>query len=212
METQTRSKILIVDDDRTNLMYLDNLLSEESTLHMAKNGEQALKRADEHMPDLILLDITMPGMNGYEVLSELKRSDRTRNIPVIFITGLNTYEDEMKGLALGADDYIFKPFNDAVVLLRIRNRLNIINQMRLVLESEIVEKCSLIDMPLIFFRCRKCKREFNSFQDAKDCEMKHLRPVSVSVVQYTIKDWPYQVEVLFDDGSTRLYNADDLSG
>jgi len=212
MRTQEKSKILIVDDDRANLMYLDNLLSEESTLHMAKNGMQALKRADEHMPDLILLDILMPEMNGYEVLSELKKSERTRNIPVIFITGLNTYEDEMRGLELGADDYIFKPFNDAIVRLRIRNRLNIINQMRLIFETEIAGQSSLTNMPLVFYKCRKCKREYSDFQDAKNCEMSHLQPVSVRAVQYTIRHWPYQVEVLFDDGSKKIYNADDMSG
>jgi len=142
MENLTKNKILIVDDDRANLMYLDNLLSADHALHMAKDGAQALKRANEDLPDLILLDIIMPGMSGYEVLSELKRSERTRDIPVIFITGLNNDEDEMKGLELGADDYISKPFNDAIVRLRIRNQLKIINQMRLIIEKEITEASS----------------------------------------------------------------------
>jgi len=212
MENQIKNEILIVDDDKANLMYLDNLLSSESTLHMAKDGAQALKRTEESIPDLILLDIIMPGMNGYEVLSELKKSERTRNIPVIFITGLGTDEDEMKGLALGADDYIFKPFNDAIVQLRIRNQLKIINQMRSVFETEIAERSSRTNLPLIFYKCRKCKREFNNFHDAKKCELAHPYPVSVRNVQYTIKHWPYQVEVIFNDGSKRLYNADDLSG
>ncbi|MCL2497060.1 MAG: response regulator, partial [Symbiobacteriaceae bacterium] len=87
-------------------------------------------------------DIIMPGMNGYEVLEELKKSERTRNIPVIFITGLSTAEDEMKGLTLGADDYISKPFHEAIVRLRIRNQLKIVNQMRLIIEKEIAEKSS----------------------------------------------------------------------
>jgi len=142
MEKQIKSKILIVDDDKANLMYLNNLLSAESTLHMAKDGAQALKRADEFIPDLILLDIIMPGMNGYEVLAELKKSERTRDIPVIFITGLSADEDEMKGLELGADDYISKPFNETIVKLRVRNQLKIINQMRLISEKEIAEKSS----------------------------------------------------------------------
>jgi len=212
MENQVKSEILIVDDDKTNLMYLDNLLSADSSLYIAKNGAQALKRVDEFIPDLILLDIIMPEMNGYEVLSELKKSERTRDIPVIFISGLNTDEDEMKGLELGADDYIFKPFNDAIVQLRIRNQLKIINQMRTVFETEISEKSSRTNMPLIFYRCRKCNREFNNFQEARDCETAHPQPVSVKNVQYTIKSWPYQVEVLFNDGSKRLYSADDMNG
>jgi len=142
MEGLAKNKILIVDDDRANLMYLDNLLSADHELHIAKDGAQALKRADEYIPDLILLDIVMPGMNGYEVLSELKKSEKTRDIPVIFITGLDTDEDEMKGLELGADDYIGKPFHDAIVRLRIRNQLKIINQMRLIVEKEIAEASS----------------------------------------------------------------------
>ena len=145
-ESQTdcpaKNRILVVDDDKTNLMFLDNLLSKEYTLHIAKDGEQALKRAVEYPPDLILLDIIMPGMSGYEVLTELKRSEKTRDIPVIFITGLDTSEAEMKGLELGADDYISKPFNESIVRLRIQNQLKIINQMRLIIEKEIAEKSS----------------------------------------------------------------------
>ena len=212
MGTPAKNEILIVDDDKANLMYLNNLLSAESTLHMAKDGRQALKWIDEFIPDLILLDITMPGISGYEVLTELKKSERTRNIPVIFITGLSADEDEMKGLELGADDYICKPFNETIVKLRINNQLKIINQMRLIFETEISEKSSRTNMPLISYRCRKCKREFNNFQDAKNCETAHPQPVAIRNVSYTIKYWPYQVEVTFNDGSKRLYNADDLSG
>jgi len=142
MDDLTKSRILIVDDDRTNLMYLDNLLSAEYVLYMAKDGAQALKRANEYIPDLILLDVIMPGMSGYEVLAELKKSERTRGIPVIFITGLSSDEDETKGLEMGADDYISKPFNDAIVRLRICNQLKIINQMRTIIAKEIAEKSS----------------------------------------------------------------------
>jgi len=212
MDKTIKNEILIVDDDKANLMYLNNLLSAESTLHMAKDGVQALKWVDEFIPDLILLDIIMPGMNGYEVLTELKKSERTRNIPVIFMTGLNTDEDEMKGLELGADEYISKPFNDAIVRLRISNQLKIINQMRSVFETEIAEKSSRTNLPLITFKCRKCKREFNNFHEAKNCEAAHPQPVSTRNVQYTVKHWPYQVEVTFNDGTKRLYNADSLSG
>ena len=212
MADQIKSEILIVDDDKANLMYLNNLLGADSTLHMAKDGRQALQWVDEFIPDLILLDITMPGISGYEVLAELKKSERTRDIPVIFITGLSADEDEMRGLELGADDYICKPFNEAVVKLRIENQLKIINQMRLVFETEISERSSRTNIPLLFYRCRKCKREFDNFQDAKNCETAHPHPVAIRNVSYTIKYWPYQVEVTFNDGSKRLYNADDLSG
>ena len=212
MERQIKSEILIVDDDKANLMYLNNLLSEESTLHMAKDGTQALKLVDEFIPDLILLDIIMPGINGYEVLSELKKSERTSNIPVIFVTGLSTDEDEMKGLELGADDYIYKPFNDAIVQMRIQNQLKVIHQMRMVFETEIAGKSGRTNMPMISYRCRKCNREYKNYQDARNCEAAHPQPVSTRNVNYTIKHWPYQVEVTFNDGSTRLYNSADLGG
>ena len=142
MENRIKNNILIVDDDRVNLMYLNNLLGAENTLLMARDGTQALKRADEYMPDLILLDIIMPGIDGYEVLAQLKKSEKTRDIPVIFITGLCTVEDEKKGLELGADDYISKPFNEAIVRLRVKNQLKIINQTRLIITKEIAEKSS----------------------------------------------------------------------
>ncbi|MCL2479447.1 MAG: response regulator, partial [Treponema sp.] len=124
-----KNKILIVDDEKSNLMYLNNLLGGEFTLYTARDGAEAIKRANEFTPDLILLDIIMPLMDGYEVLSVLKKVEKTRWIPVIFITGLASSEDEQKGLVLGADDYINKPFNDAIVQLRIRNQLKIVNQM-----------------------------------------------------------------------------------
>ena len=140
MDRMAKSKILIIDDDKTNLMYLNNLLSAEFTLYMAKDGAQSIRRAEEYHPDLILLDIVMPGMNGYEVMAEMRKSERTKDIPIIFISGLSSDDDEIKGLHLGADDYISKPFNDDIVLLRIRNQLKIINQMRLIIEKEIIEK------------------------------------------------------------------------
>ena len=130
MDNQVKNRILIVDDEKSNLLYLNSLLGAEYTLSMAKDGTEAIERAKDYAPDLILLDIIMPGIDGYEVLSELKKAERTQGIPVIFITGLSSNEDETKGLVLGADDYINKPFNDAVVQLRIRNQLKIINQMR----------------------------------------------------------------------------------
>ena len=142
MGDPVRNIILIVDDDKANLLYLNNLLGEEFTLYMARDGKEAIEKAGKYRPDLILLDIIMPGMDGYEVLSVLKSSEKTQEIPVIFITGLSSNEDETKGLTLGAEDYISKPFNNTIVLLRIRNQLKIINNMRLIIEKELAEKTS----------------------------------------------------------------------
>jgi two-component system, HptB-dependent secretion and biofilm response regulator len=121
----TKSKtILIVDDERLNLNILVDLLDSDFTLLVAKNGAQALKRAEgKPKPDLILLDIMMPGMNGYEVLAILQKDDATRDIPVIFVTALGHSEDETRGFELGAVDYIRKPFTPSVVKARINTQL-----------------------------------------------------------------------------------------
>ena len=125
-----KNSILIVDDVKANLLYLNHLLSPDYVVYAARNATEALERAAMYHPDLMLLDIVMPDMDGYEVLAELKASDASKDIPVIFITGLSDENDEMKGLGMGAEDYITKPFHDEIVTLKIRNQIKIINQMR----------------------------------------------------------------------------------
>ncbi|MCL2708367.1 MAG: hypothetical protein FWF03_04530, partial [Defluviitaleaceae bacterium] len=83
------------------------------------------------------------------------------------------------------------------------------NQTRLKIEKGLVGKSNCSNMPLMFFRCRKCKHEFKNLHDAKNCEAAHPQPVSIRNVSYTVKNWPYQVEVTFNDGSKRLYSADE---
>jgi len=139
MEKQEKNSILIVDDEKSNLLVLNDILKNEYTIYMARDGNEAIGRANELIPDIILLDILMPGMDGYKVLSILKNSEKTKGIPVVFITGLSTSDDEIKGLLLGADDYITKPFVDMVVKLRVKNQLKILNQMR------TIERLSMTD-------------------------------------------------------------------
>jgi diguanylate cyclase (GGDEF)-like protein len=116
--------ILIVDDERFNITVLKDLLDPEYDNMVAKNGAQALSRvASAELPDLILLDIMMPEINGYEVCEKLKSDPRTTDIPIIFISAMNQFGDESKGLKLGAIDYITKPFSPELVLLRVRNHL-----------------------------------------------------------------------------------------
>jgi len=124
-------KVLIVDDAAINRQVLGDLLKIDHTVIVAKNGEQALALAMKHTPDLILLDVVMPEVSGYEVLHRLKNDPRTAAIAVIFITGLDTSEDEARGLTLGASDYITKPFNLAVVLARVRCQLQLARQRRM---------------------------------------------------------------------------------
>jgi len=127
MKKEGKNSLLIVDDDTGNLMELVDILQSEYNIYTAKDGTSALSRAEKFMPDLILLDIIMPGMSGYEVLGELQKSDNTMDIPVIFITGLGLAEEEQKGFSLGAVDYIVKPFNSVVVKHRIYSQMKIIN-------------------------------------------------------------------------------------
>ena len=139
IEKDMNNTLLIVDDDKINLTALSHILRKEYTIHEASDGESALRAAQEYVPDLILLDILMPGMDGYQVFSALQNSDITAHIPVIFITGLDNPHAEQKGLELGAVDYIHKPFVDILVKLRVRNQIQIINQMR------TIEQLSMID-------------------------------------------------------------------
>ncbi|MDR3221248.1 MAG: diguanylate cyclase [Candidatus Accumulibacter sp.] len=143
MDTDARPVILAVDDEKTNLALLNRILSPEYTLLTAKSGQEALERvagkSPELMPDLILLDIVMPGMDGFETLRKLKDNPDTQHVPVIFITGLSSAEDEEKGLNLGALDYITKPFREAIVRARVRNHIALARHMRL------IERLGLVD-------------------------------------------------------------------
>ena len=117
--------ILIVDDNPTNLDSLVQTLKDDYRLGIAKDGQRALEYAEKFLPDLIILDILMPGMDGYEVCSRLKSSSRTKNIPVIFITAMSETEDKTKGFEVGALDYITKPFHAAEVKARIQTHLSL---------------------------------------------------------------------------------------
>jgi len=135
--------ILVVDDSMVNQAVLSNILTMAHVdvtgaphtpfiIDIAKSGPEALEKMNVRKPDLILLDIVMPGMSGFDVLAKLKDSEATKSIPVIIITGLSDVENEEKGLLLGAVDYIAKPFNKAVVLARIRTHQKIVEQMRMI--------------------------------------------------------------------------------
>ncbi|MCF8086071.1 MAG: diguanylate cyclase [Desulfohalobiaceae bacterium] len=130
--TQNKARILIVDDEKMNLKALADLLKDTYTVMLAKSGEQALNLAiDPPQPDLILLDVVMPEMDGYEVIKQLKQDERTNQIPVIFVTTLGSSEDEELGLKLGAVDYITKPVSPPIVRMRIHNYLNLMHKHKL---------------------------------------------------------------------------------
>ena len=145
MTESNKPTLLLVDDERSSLDVLMHILKPEHDLRIAKSGAAALKVAEEHRPDLILLDILMPDMDGYEILGRLKNSDRTRDIPVIFITGLSQAEDEEKAFNLGARDYIVKPFNNAIVRARVRTQLQIVKHIRTIERLGMID--ALTDIP-----------------------------------------------------------------
>ena len=121
--TGARSRILIIDDTPANLMTLGAVLEKEFDLQVATSGPMGLALAEHNPPELILLDIMMPAMNGFEVCQRLKAEPRLRHIPVIFVTSLDDPASEAQGLTLGAVDYITKPFNVEITRQRIRNLL-----------------------------------------------------------------------------------------
>jgi putative two-component system response regulator len=125
-DSASPTTILIVDDTPQNIKVLGELLKQDYHIRAANSGERALHAADsDPRPDLILLDVMMPGMNGYEVLRHLRANGNTKNIPVIFITAMATAENEEFGLELGAVDYITKPFNPSIVLARVHTQLEL---------------------------------------------------------------------------------------
>ncbi|MCQ4347331.1 two-component system response regulator [Pseudomonas stutzeri] len=126
MDSQKRPTILVVDDNPNNLVLVSNLLKQEYRVKVANNGEAALRiAAATDQPDLILLDIMMPEMDGYAVCRALKADERLRDIPVIFLTARTSIEDEELGLQLGAVDYIIKPISPPVMLARVRTHIRL---------------------------------------------------------------------------------------
>ena len=120
-----RQKILIVDDTLANIEILYKVLQGEYDLFFARNGRDCLKIAGRELPDLVLLDVMMPDMDGYHVCAQLKGDPRTRQIPVIFITAMGSAEDEAKGLHCGAIDYLTKPITPPIVRARVKNHLEL---------------------------------------------------------------------------------------
>ena len=119
-----KKTLLVVDDAPANIQVVQSILKDEYKIRVATSGEKALELVkNQPLPDLILLDVMMPGLDGYQVCAQLKAAPETRDIPVIFLTGLTDIDDETKGLEIGAVDYIRKPFSPAIVKARVRTQL-----------------------------------------------------------------------------------------
>lgn len=138
--------ILVVDDVAKNIQVIGNLLVEQGyEISVAINGEQAIETAKLTKPDLVLMDVMMPGIDGYQACVEFKKDDELKEIPIIFLTAKSDIEDIVKGFALGGVDYIFKPFNKSEVIARIENHLELKFSKEIIIEnnkkvSELKEK------------------------------------------------------------------------
>ena len=165
--------ILLVDDAPTNIQMLNETLKDDYRLFFATSGKEALRLANESPPDLIILDVIMPDMDGYEVCRALKDNVLLQDIPIIFITSMRQQQDEVVGLELGAVDYITKPFNPAIVRLRVRNQIELKRQRDLL--SRLSNLDGLTGVPN--------RRAFNTNLDRewRRCQRSH-KPLSLIMI------------------------------
>ena len=137
--SHTKPKLLLVDDQRINIMVLYELFREECEVFMATDGEQALQLSRTVLPDLILLDVHMEGLDGHQVCHLLKENPETSEIPIIFVTAQGAVEDEVRGFELGAVDFIVKPINPVIVKARVNTHLTLKRQ------SDTLRSVALLD-------------------------------------------------------------------
>jgi putative two-component system response regulator len=185
--------VLVVDDTADNLSLMAGLLKDTYRVKVANSGEKALKIVQgDSPPDLILLDIMMPGMSGYEVCQLLKSSNATRNIPIIFLTAMTAVEDEKKGLELGAADFITKPISPPIVMARVATQLQVkaaadfLRDQNAYLENEVAKRTA----------------ELSAVQDVTIMAMASLAETRDSDTGNHIRRTQYYVKVLAEKLST----------
>lgn len=214
-----KPNILVVDDQPENLLILDDLLAADFIVHAASSGEQALATVAADTPiDIILLDVIMPGINGFDVCRKFKASPQTCNIPVLFLTSLDSISDETEGFAVGGEDFIHKPFSAPVVLARIHTHLQLANNRRdLALRNENLEL-------LVNERTRELIRQkqevinaqdatiiaFCALAEARDNETgNHIRRTQnyVRILAELLREHPRFCDELNDDVILQLYKS-----
>ncbi len=174
------SKILIIDDHPATRKLLEDILGKEYQVRLAGNGQEALDmlRADPSM-DLILLDIIMPGMNGYEVCQRIKEDERTREIPVVFLTVMEEEQDEARGFMAGVTDYIVKPISRLRLLARVRNQLALSQKQRELAQKNFELKTALDEiktlrgiLPICSF-CKQIRNDHGAWQRLEEYIQTH---------------------------------------
>lgn len=198
MDEKQNYNILVVDDDLVMSELLCEILKPHYNVYSARTGEAALKKAREKKPDLILLDVLMPNMSGFEVIEELKRFAVTRDTPVIFITGQDEVENEEQGFKLGAVDYITKPFHSSIVMARIQSQLKLINRVRETDDASIMVKTRQESRDILF-------RELMYVDISGHWLNFHLADGKVAEVYATIKQ--YEDVLLADPRFARCHKS-----
>jgi len=204
-ETKVKNTVLVVDDEKANLIALTQILNNDYIVYAAKNGQEAVETAKESLPDVILLDVLMPDMDGYETITALKSFEGTRNIPVIFITGLNDIDSEKKGLALGAADYIPKPFNSDIVRLRVGNQLKIVNHTRTLAAKEEVEYLSRAKSEFLARMSHEMRTPMNAI-------MGMMQIIKMRGMPDNLKDYTSKIEEASRQMMCLIDDALDISG
>ena len=174
------SKILIVDDEPFNIDYLEQELEElDYSIITARDGRKALDQVRSEQPDLILLDIMMPGLDGFETCRRLKQNKSTEAIPIIFMTALTETVDEVKGLELGAVDYITKPIKVETVLARVRTHLTLrklrgdLERKNSELEEALAKVKILRGLLPICANCKKIRDDRGYWQEVEEYIKRH---------------------------------------
>lgn len=187
--------VLVVDDSPENIDLLGNVLKQDYEIKVALSGEKALKLAgSEKPPDIILLDIMMPGMDGYEVCRRLKSDAKTQDIPVIFVTSMSEVEDETKGLEVGAVDYITKPIRSPIVQARVKSHIELkeareyLKNQNEILEHRVEERTrEVLDLQRVEF-------ELRATQEKVENELNIAAQIQRSILQSNFPAFPEHSE------------------
>ena len=178
-----RFKILIVDDEPVNIQLMMAALKDEYDILTALNGHDAINQLEEHMPDLILLDVMMPDITGFDVCKIIKADERFANIPVIFLTALDSQAGELQGLELGGIDYLIKPIRYAQLKLRVRNHIalkeqrDLLVQQKKELEAALAQVKQLEGIIPICTYCKKIRDDQKSWHQLEKYISEHSEAV-----------------------------------
>lgn len=178
-----RFTILVVDDEPINIQILNGALKSEYNIIKASNGKDAIALVKEHHPDLIILDVMMPCLNGFEVCRIIKSDEAFDDIQIIFLTGMDSPEGEMQGLGLGGIDYLTKPVNLELLRLRVRNHIALKEQRDLLvrqkkeLEAALTHVKQLEGIIPICMHCKKIRDDHNSWNQLERYITEHSEAV-----------------------------------